>query len=201
MDLAERLGRARAGRARWCQPPERDLHLPDLQLSVLARLHEIGIPQIPDDRLRISEGSQRVDPLRRIAALIGFEHGVDLIPVPLEQVMNETEPGGEPRDASVRVSARVKWTATRRSLVRAKRPWVSSRTFGQLGSSAGLMASPTRCSGLPRAASSSSKNERSCSRFGPHGGASFVSDSRASRLSISLFCARSLLSDLGRSRR
>ena len=71
---------------------------------------------------------------------------------------------------SVLVRARVKWTPTRRSLVRPKSTLPNSMTRGQLGSSAGLIASPIRCSGLERAASSSSKNERSCSRLGPHGG-------------------------------
>src|SRR3989442_15808273 len=85
---------------------------------------------------------------------------------------------------SVHVSARVRWTATRRALLRSSVACPRSITFDQFGSSAGLTASPERGSGFPRAASSSWNTDRSCSRFGPHGGDSLVSDSTAPTSSI-----------------
>jgi hypothetical protein len=60
---------------------------------------EIYGSQVFDQRLRIGERSQRVEALGRIVAVVGLEQRVETIPVALELAVDETESGGESRDA------------------------------------------------------------------------------------------------------
>ena len=65
---------------------------------MLAGVDEIGVSQVLDDRLWIDQRSQRVQPFGGIVPAVLLEQGVDPVPIPLEQTVDQAETGGEPRD-------------------------------------------------------------------------------------------------------
>src|SRR5262245_4390746 len=81
------------------EPAERDFDVARPELPMLARVDQVAVAQVLDHRVGIDERSQRVQPLGRIVVGVGLEQGVDGVPVALEQPVNQSEPGGEARDA------------------------------------------------------------------------------------------------------
>src|SRR5436309_6657648 len=151
MDLTDGPVRVGVGRP-GSESPHRDFDVARPELSLLTGAHEVRFAQVLDDHFGIDERRQGVQPLCRVVSSVGLEHGMNSLPVPLEQSVDQAEAGGEPgdtfgaREGPGQVDGYSKVLATVQDGLRAVDDLGPVRIFGRLDGVTGalLRLSPSR---------------------------------------------------------